>query len=191
MWVSYNYDQGPWEDKGEISSGADLSGKADKTYVDKNFAKKEDIPTDYIVNTGNDDNIEITRSLECGDKVGLELGSDYSKLSFASEVGSSETEGGILTLSNSAATLKAYDDGDSEGYELPFYNELTIRRDGLKYNGSKVLYIDDDGVLNNNSLTVGNLVVEEADNFNYTFEGKLPYEGGVPLDEGCYTVTAV
>ena len=185
------YDQGPWEDKGEIISSTALNEKADKTYVDDNFAKKEDIPTDYIVNTGHDDDIEITRILAGGYKVGLELGYSDSKLSFVSEVGSSETEGGRLTLSGGDATLTAYNEGDYEGYEPPFYNELTIRRDGLKYNGSKVLCINDDGVLNNNSLTVGNLVVEEGDNFNYIFEGKLPHVEGIPLDEGCYNVTAV
>lgn len=178
LWVSYNYDQGPWEDKGEITSSVALNEKADKTYVDDNFAKKEDIPTNYIVNTGNDDDIVATKYIEnFDDSFGLDINNASSELSFAQDEGSNNISGGKITLSGGNATMMAYD-YTNEGDVEPFDNRLTIARNGLKYNNREILHADDDGNLNVKNLSIRDLVVSEDIPYRYSFVGKLPFTTG-------------
>lgn len=56
-------------------------------------------------------------------------------------------------------------------------NAVTLDDDGLKYNDSPVITVDENGVVNKNEITIGSFEIKNDKPYNYTLEGKFyPYD---------------
>lgn len=169
LWVSYNYDQGPWEDKGEIISSTALNEKADKTYVDDNFAKKGEA-SNYIVNGTNKGSVKCVVVDEIDDfvKSGLEINNGHITLQAEVATGSSSASGGGIKIDQEGIAMSSWIDDEEE-------NTISLSSDGLKYNDREILHTDEDGNLNVKNLSIGDLVVSEDIPYRYSFVGRLPF----------------
>ena len=187
LWVSYDFgNDGSWEDKGEVVSSSALNDKVDKTYVDDNFAKKDDIPSNYIVNGENTGNVECIIVNEHDDHVasGLEIKDGEAKLCAAIGTGSVETAGGCIEANGEGITISSW----NESLDSQYSNAVTLT-ESFKYNDREILHTDEDGNLNVKNLSIGSLVIDEDDQVSYQFIGDIPFAMGGE-DVGYYHVTA-
>jgi hypothetical protein len=96
LYVSYDYGtENSWEYVGEVGGNTDISGKADKNYVDETFAKKEDVPICKVF-----DDVDMAVS-------GLTVDNGYVELKGEVESGSSSTNGGSVEAYDGIVKISA------------------------------------------------------------------------------------
>ena len=95
LYVSYDYGtENSWEYVGDVGRDIDISGKADKNYVDETFAKKEEVPICKVFNG----DVGVS---------GLTVDSGYVKLKGEVESGSDNTNGGSVEAYDGTVKISA------------------------------------------------------------------------------------
>ena len=199
-----SYDGGKtWEDIGEIIIGVD------KAYVDENFAKKDEVVINksddvgtiilddggVTIASGNEEQMIGYLGISNDSSMLISMNSD-SEVSFESAVGTSSGDTAIMmsvsqnkdegsynasTISVSPSQILLLHTNDDTA------NTVTLDDDGLKYNDSPVITLEDvdelniikvneNGVIDKNEITIGSFEIKNDKPYNYTLEGSFyPY----------------
>lgn len=156
---------------------------------------------DYVINGSVDSAKGIGVLVENEiDSSGLIVGNGYVLLNGESESGSSSTNGGSVELFGETVCLNAWNKAD---YDENFDNTLTLNKNGLIFNDSRVVTeqilgehdelvkVDENGIANKNEITIGTFEIKNDKPYNYTLEGHYEPLDWVGIDENATDCTFV